>query len=143
MQPSPLLQEAADCFKEARGNVWEGMMKLHAIYAGNLWESKYDSFKEFVLDACDIKYAFAMRLVGNWNRYVVEGGIEPLQLKGIDADKLSIAARLPLTPAEQLKKAIGLSREQLQDEVNDPDDLCQHPSESRVTICGKCSKRVN
>ena len=138
-----ILDKAAGCFADARGNVFEGMKLLHEIYAGNLWESKYDSFKEFVLDACDIKYAFAMRLVGNWNRYVIEGGIEPLRLKGIDADKLSIAARLPLTPAEQLKKAVGLTRDELQAEVNDPDDLCQHPSDKRVTICGKCQRRVN
>lgn len=121
IEPS-ILDRAAAYFASARINVFEGMKMLHTIYSEEIWKERdYKNFREYVEKDCDIKYAFAMRLVGNWNRYIIEGGIEPLQLAGVDADKLAMAARLPLSPAKQLEKAISMRRDELSLELKDPD----------------------
>lgn len=139
-----ILKDAADCFKSARRNVYEGAKLLHRIYEENYWEGQYSSFGEYVETECQLSKGYASKLLQAWQYYVVDGGVSPRNLESVDAEKLYLALRLPDgTPEEKLVKAREWSRDDFRAELHSKDGVdCSHPEEKQVTICGICQKRV-
>lgn len=146
LQPHPtvILTEAAECFRNARKNVYDGAAKLYQIHEGNLWEEGYSSFSEYVEQECQITKSYASKLLQAWRYYVIEGGLKQKDLVGIDADKLYLATKLPTGSVEQrLVKAREWNRDDLRAELSTVDGVeCAHPTDKHVIICGICGKRV-
>lgn len=139
-----VLAEAADHFRNARINIYEGAKLLYQIDTENLWEGSYSSFTEYVEQECQLSRGYASKLLSAWNFYVIEGGVSQRNLEGVDVEKLYLAIKLPEGTAEdRLVKAREWNRQDFKDELSTRDGVeCQHPEENHVTICGICSRRV-
>lgn len=138
---NPILQETADQFKAVRGTLMIAAANLHRISANKLYVGQYASFGAYCEEACQISQSFAAKLVQVHEHYAIQGKITPSRLRGIDAEKLYLAKRLPMTPEEQLERAAFWSRSELKAELaSKGGEECTHPSS--IEICSTCHKRI-
>lgn len=107
------LEDAVDCFNTARYNLFEGAVHLHTISKQELWKDHASSFGEWVEENCKISQSMASKLISVVQHYEIEGGLSHEKLVGIDAEKLYLAAKLPLPTEEQLEHARTLTRAEL------------------------------
>ncbi len=123
------LEECAQSFKNARGSIYEGAMKLYAISEQEAWVGQFSSFSEYVELECQISKSYASKLLKSWRFYVVEGGVSQDKLVGTDPEKLYLALQLPSgTPEERLEQAQHLSRNDIKQAVFDKGGApCEHP----------------
>lgn len=139
-----VLTDAAECFQNARRSIYEGAALLYRIREENLYEGQFSSFGEYVEQECQLSKGYASKLLQAWEYYVIEGGVSPRNLQGVDAEKLYLAIKLPTgTPEQRFIKAHEWSRQDFRDELSTKDGLdCAHPEDKRVILCGVCLKRV-
>lgn len=137
-----ILKEAANCFKASRVSAIIGAGYLHRISAERLYEGQYASFGEFCEEACQISPSFAAKLIQIHEHYAIQGKITPSRLRGIDAEKLYLATRLPMKPEEQLMRADTWSRSEIKAELASKGGAdCTH--EKTITLCVTCHARVH
>lgn len=134
-----ILDEAAEYFKVARSNLVYGAALLFKIREEELWKDKFESFNEYLQDI-QVSQGMASKLIQTYQYYVLDNGLSQAKLAGIDHEKLYMALRLPGTAEKKFISARTLSRSELRQETNDPDDECQHPQ--TFTICASCHKRL-
>jgi hypothetical protein len=137
------LQQAAECFMHARGNLMEGAAYLIEIKDKKLWQGAYSSFKEYLEQACQISPGMASKLIKVYQHYVLEGGFSQRNLQGVDNEKLYMLVEAPMTVETKFTKAQNLSRAELRQELaehNHP--TCTHPQTYSVLICEDCQKRL-
>lgn len=139
-----VLRDAAQCFQNARRSVYEGAELLYRIREESLFIGQFSSFKEYVEQECQLSAGYASKLLTAWEYYVVNGGVSPRNLVGVDAEKLYLATKLPTGSVQQrFVKACEWSRSDFRDELASSEGVdCAHPEDKRVIICGQCSKRV-
>lgn len=139
-----ILRECSEAFKAARRSVYEGAALLYQIDQTNAWEGHFGSFSEYVEQECQLSKGYASKLLQSWEYYVVNGGVSPRNLVGVDAEKLYLATKLPKgTPEQRFVKAMEWSRADLRDELaSDEAGDCQHPDEKRIVLCTVCGKRL-
>lgn len=137
-----ILTATAECFTNARRNVYEGAKLLYQINEEKLWESEYDSFNAFLEQDCQISAGYASKLIQSWKFYVVEGGLSQAKLSHVDAEKLYLALKLPTgSPEKRLTQALTLSRQELRAELAEDENGNEHTCEP-LTICKICNKRL-
>jgi hypothetical protein len=137
-----LLKEAAQCFHDARRNVYDGARLLYRIYEEKLWEGQYSSFSEYTETECQLSKGYASKLLQSWQYFVVDGGFSAKQLHNIDAEKLYMALKLPDgTPEQRLVKAREWSRDDFRAELSSKEGV-DCPCDVTIRICTKCGKRV-
>jgi len=133
-----LLEQTRASFANVRSSIVEAMQHLWKVKETEAWKESYESFGEYVEQDLGISQGFASKL-GTINKtYLVEGGLSPEKLEGIDHDKLYAAARLSGSVEEKLAKALTLSRRDLKDELNDEEP---QPHE-HVPACAVCHIRL-
>lgn len=139
-----LLKDAAQCFKEARKNIYEGAALLYQIDESKAWEEHYSSLSEYVEQECQISRGFASKLLTLWRFYVIERGVAQKNLHGIDYEKLYMAIKLPQAsgPSENLLTiAREWNREDIRAELSTTDGKeCEHGK--TIRLCTNCGKRV-
>ena len=134
-----ILEETAQYFSTARVNLIAGAANLHKIREEELWKSEYESFSEYLEDI-QVSQGMASKLISTYQFYVLENNITQAKLVGIDHEKLYLALKLPGTAEKKLTSAMTLSRQELRQEVADPNDECPH--DETIKICASCHKRV-
>lgn len=139
-----ILHDCSEAFKAARRSVYEGAALLYQIQQENAWEGHFSGFSEYVEQECQLSKGYASKLLQAWEFYVIEGGVSPRNLVGVDAEKLYLATKLPSGSVQQrFVKACEWSRSDFRDELASSEGVdCGHPDEKRVIICGQCSRRV-
>lgn len=90
-----------------------------------------------VLEDLDLSQGFASKLVLSYTHYVIEGGLEPERLAGVDVEKLYLSAKTGGNVEEQLARAQTLTRGELKLERDENHD---HEHEW-IEICKHCSIR--
>lgn len=135
-----LLTLTKTAFAKARGSVVEAMQYLWLVKEEEAWKEVSPTWSDYVSSELDISQGFASRLLGNNQHYLIEGGMTPEDLVGIDHEKLSMARNLPGTPEEQVAKARTLTRRELKEEKNDA-EATPHEHEP-ISICKVCSLRL-
>lgn len=94
--------------------------RLYTIQNEKLWQSRYDSFNEFLEDA-HITPGEASKLIKIFRTFVIENGVDHSKLSGIGYSKLYEV--IPLVEKEgaemAVTKASTLMRSEIQDEVRD------------------------
>lgn len=114
-----LLDKTRKSFATVRSSIVEAMQFLWQVKETEAWKESYESFGEYVEQDLGISQGFASKL-GTINKtYLLEGGLSPEKLEGIDHDKLYAASRLEGTVEEKLAKAMTLSRSELKAEKSD------------------------
>lgn len=139
-----ILKEAANCFSQARKNVYQGAEFLYQIQKHAMWEGSYSSFNEYVETECQLSKSYASKLIQVWTFYVIEGGLPQKDLLEIDAEKLYLSTKLPRGSVEQrLVRAREWSRDDMRAELaSDEHGDCRHPKDKRVVLCGVCGRRL-
>lgn len=137
-----ILTKAAQCFTTARKNLLVGASMLHEISTKQLWEGTYSSFNEYVESECQIKPSFASKLITVYQYWVIDNGVSPLNLQGIDTERLYLARKLNGTAEEILLKATTLNRQDLKEELREEkfgEHTCTLGEErwGKCTICDK------
>lgn len=94
---------------------------------------------DFLRDQFDIGESFASKLMSIHRVLVVEGGISPAKLEGIDGEKLYLSLKLAGSAEEKVAKAQTLTRRDLREER--VDDGHVHSGET-VVIHKCCGMRV-
>lgn len=133
------LEKTIALFRQIRSGIVEAMQNLYAIHESGEWESKFSSWGEFVEseDGLAISQGFASKLLTVNKHYLIEGGMTPDSIQGIDYEKLYIASKLPGEPAKQAEMARSLTRLELKETKND--DAPHEPT--WVEFCSVCSIR--
>ena len=139
IQKVELLDEAKELFAGARKSLLQGAKLLYEISTEEHWKARHESFAEFVENECMISQSMASKLVGIYTHYCVEGGISHAKLLGTDVEKLYLAAKLPGEADKQLAQATTLTRSELKQERDNPNDDCYHTA---ISVCSKCWKRL-
>lgn len=133
-----LLEQTREAFANVRSSVVVAMQKLAIVKEQAAWIDVADTWGQYVESELGISQGFASKLLSVNQHYLVEGGVSPEKLEGIDYEKLNAARLLPGTLDEQLAKARTLTRRELKEERND-----EQPHEHLpITICKTCSLRL-
>jgi hypothetical protein len=130
-----LIEETRSLLNAARGSsikIGENLYTLkQSLEAGTDWG-------DLLRDEFDISDSFASKLISIHRVFVVEGGLSPAKLEGIDGEKLYLALKLDGTAEENVAKALKLTRRELREERADDDG---HIHEA-VEICKTCGIRM-
>lgn len=132
-----LLQETKQAFANVRGSIVVAMQRLYQVKQEEVWRQVADNWGEYVESELGISQGFASKLLSINNHYILEGGIEPDFLSGIDYEKLNMARTLPGSPEEQVEKARVLTRSELKLERNDAEPVPHTPE--WVEFCKVCN----
>lgn len=133
-----LLEEAKLKFSRFRESVVDAMAVLYDVQLGKEWEAVASSFGEYVESELQISQSFASKLLTTYKHYCIDANLSQDKIKGIDYEKLYLAAKTEGTPEEQLAKARVLTRRELKEERNDEEPHEHIP----VNICKVCSVRL-
>lgn len=131
-----LLEETKQLFENVRKSIVHAMQALHKVNEERAWEGQYSSFGEFVEDGLKISQGFASKLLSVNRHYLLNGGLSPEKLVGIDYEKLYLASKLPGTPDEQVAIASTLSRREIKETQNEEQPHDHEP------ICRICKIRL-
>lgn len=136
-----LLQEAKNAFTMMKGCTHLAMQKLYKIKEENVWQEVSKTWGEYVESELGISQSFASRLLTVHRVFLTEGGLQPLQLQGIDVDKLYLAKDLEGTAEEKVAKAKTLTRLDLKQSkgIDDPNHV--HVPKT-ITICDSCGMKL-
>ena len=111
---------------------------VYSVYKNELWAGRFSSFGEYVEseDGLGMSQGYASKLRQVEERFVIEGGLSPEKLEGIDYERLYAASKLPGTPEEQLEMARTLTRREIRETKNEIE-----PHEHSA-ICGICRMKL-
>lgn len=133
-----LLETTKEAFANVRSSMVVAMQKLHQVREQGLWTQVASNWGEYVEAELGISQSFASKLLTVNKHYILEGGISPEKLAGIDYEKLYLARELTGTIEENVEKARTLSRLDLKQDKND-----DTPHEHQIIqICKICNLRV-
>jgi hypothetical protein len=134
-----ILDDTARCFSSARQSLITGAAGLYKIKEESLWQERYGSYAEYLEDI-QVSQGMASKLVSTYQFYVLDNGLSQAKLENIDHEKLYLALKLPGTAEKKLASAQTLSRQELRQEVKDPNEECLHDNQG--TICFDCHKKL-
>lgn len=133
-----LLTDTKEAFANVRSSVVVAMQKLYQVREELAWREKAETWGEYVESELSISQSFASKLLTVNQHYLVEAGISPDKLAGIDYECLYLAASTEGSYEEQIAKAANLTRRELREERNE-----EQPHEHLpITICKTCSLRL-
>lgn len=134
-----LLQETKEAFANVRGSVVVAMQRLYKVHESDAWQGVCSSWSEYVESELGISQSFASKLLSVNNHYLVQGGLDPEIIAGIDYEKLNMVRSLPGTLDEHLSMARTLSRKEIRDSFGES-IKCEHPK--TYVICADCGTRI-
>ena len=118
MNKTEYLRETIDLTKAIETRFLELGKRLYKIREEKLWLDSYNNYTEF-LDTARINPAMASMLVSVYKGYVIEGGKDEEELRGIGYSNLYES--LPLIESDGVNKALNkaktLPRSDIKDEV--------------------------
>lgn len=129
-----LVENTKQLLNAVRGSLIRVAQNLYTIKEG--LEPGTD-FGKFVEEEFGISQSFASKLLTVNRVYILEGGMHPEALEGIDYERLYLAKDLEGSPEEKVSKARVLTRRELREEKHEEDG---HAHEW-IEICKKCSIR--
>ena len=91
-------------------------------------------FGKYCEEEFDLSQGFVSKLVGEYDHYIIQGGLPLSRIEGIDHEKLYLAAKTEGTVEEQLARAQTLSRSELKIEKGEKD---KHAADYG-TFCKNC-----
>lgn len=130
-----LLKLTKAAFIKARKSMVEAMQFLYAVHEEGAWKEVAETWGDYLTQELDVQQSQASLLLGINRHFLVEGGMEPADIEGIDIQKLHAARSLPGTVEEQVAKAATLSRAELRAERQDAEPHPFDPKEI-CKICG-------
>lgn len=109
---------------------------VYSVYKNELWKERFSSFGEYVESAegLGMSQGYASKLKQVEEHYVIEGGLSPEKLEGIDYERLYAASKLPGTPEEHAAIAKTLTRREIRETQNEAEETPHEHS----PICGIC-----
>lgn len=132
------LERTKKLFENVRASIVQAMQALYTVRESGEWQQVADSWNEYLERELNIAPGYASRLLSNNQTYLIEGGISPEKLEGIDHEKLYMARKLPGSLEERIEKARSLSRRELREEKNDEEQHEHLP----ISICKVCNIRL-
>lgn len=133
-----LLQETKEIFSTLRSGIVVAMQKLYEVNRSEAWKEVSENWGDYVEGELGISHGFASKLLTTNRVYLVEGGLAPEKLEGIDYEKLYMARELPGSLEEKLEKARTLTRRELKEEKLDEEPHEHQP----ISICKVCQLRL-
>ena len=133
-----ILDRAITFFETARFNLLAGAADLWKIRKEELWRGNYESFNDYLREV-KISAGTASKLVSVYEHFCVGGRFSQAKLSGTDYENLYMAIRYPGDYDKQLSAAQTLSRQELRQELKNPNDDCEHEA---IQICRKCNMRI-
>lgn len=129
-----LLARCSEAFKRLRTSVWEAAGLLYQVREENAAGADLRAFSRYVEQDLGVSRGFASKLLKAYEHFVIEGGVSLAKLQGLDHEKAYLATRLGGSVADQLSKALTLSRNELREEQAEDE-----PHDHRwVTVCSIC-----
>lgn len=135
-----LLQETKQAFSMVKGSTLVAMQKLAEVKEKGAWESVSPNWGEYVEAELGISQSFASKLLTVHKAYLSDGGLQPLQLHGVDYERLYLARELPGTPEQRVAMAKTLSRRELKETKVENSDHEHTPK--TITVCDTCGMRL-
>lgn len=129
-----LLLDTKDSFRDVREKIVHAMQNLFKVHESKIWESVASSWGEYVESELGISQGFASKLLSVNRHYLIEAGLYPEKLEGIDYEKLYLAAKTEGSVEEQLARAKTLTRAELKQEKNEKDPH----TPNFVELCTEC-----
>jgi len=111
---------------------------VYRVFAENLWEGHFSSFGEYVESPSGLgkSQGYASRLKSVEEYYIIESGMSPEDISGLDQDKLYELRKFEATPQEKVCMARTLTRQEIKEMRNDK-EITPHAF-ARVCYCSVC-----
>lgn len=132
-----LLDNTIAIFEAVRASMVQAMVNLHEIKENELWRERFTSFGEFVEspEGLGISQGFASKLLTVHKTYLLEGGIAPEKLEGVDYERLYLARNIEGDAELKLESAKTLNRAEIKQNVSEA-----QPHEAEwVEYCKVCN----
>jgi hypothetical protein len=134
-----LLDQTKAAFAQFRSSVVQAMQYLYQVRESGDWMQVSPTWTDYVKNELEISQGFASKLLSVNKHYLIEGGLSPENIQGIDYERLYIAQQTAGTPEEHVAKAKTLSRRELREEKVDDGHI---HGEEIVRIYKCCGMRV-
>lgn len=134
-----LLVLTKKAFETVKSSVIRAMQYLYVVKEEEAWKEVSGSFGEYVQSELGISQGFASKLLSVNQHYLIESGLSPENIQGIDYEALYLAQKTEGTPEEQVEKARTLTRRELKEERVDGGHV---HGEETVEIYKCCGMRV-
>lgn len=108
-----LIDQTKKLLTAVRGSLIRVAQNLYRIKEEKAYGEKFGAFCESELG---ISEGFASKLLSVHKTYILEGGLPPERLEGLDYEKAYLASKLEGTVEERLAKAETLTRAELREE---------------------------
>lgn len=129
-----LITQTKNLLSAVRGSLIRVAQNLYRIKEEKAYGEHFGKFCE---DELGVSESFASKLLTVNRVYLVDGGLSPEQVEGIDPEKLYLATKLEGTAEEKLAKAETLTRKEIKLERNE-----EEPHEHEwIELCKHCSIR--
>jgi len=137
------LRDTIDLVSQIETRHLELASRLYKIQDERLWEGEFDTFQDF-LQLAKISTAKASMLTNVHKHFAIDGNIPQDKLAGIPYSSLYEA--IPLLETRKHSDVVEVARMLTRDEIKaETRELkhgeCEHPE--KITICGKCKKRIS
>ena len=133
-----LIEQTKQLLNAVRGSlikVAQNLYEIKSYLPGDV------NFGKFVEEEFGVSQSFASKLLTVNKVYILEGGVQPEALEGIDYERLYLAKDLDGSPEEKIAKARVLSRRELREEKADNPDHVHSPK--TIVICESCGMRIH
>lgn len=121
---TPSLTDVVEQTRNLLGAVRQSLIKV----ASNLYYLRENDNRPWaeVCEDLDISQGFSSKLLTIHKHFILEGGMDPTSLEGVDYEKLYLASKTEGSPEEQLARAQTLTRGELkleksENELHTPD----------------------
>lgn len=136
-----LLEKTEQLFHSARVSLIEAAAALYQVQQTEAWKEQNETWGDYV-NTLGLSSTKASKLTSTFEHFVIKGGVSHAKVASIELDRLYLSKNLQGTPAEQIEKALTLTRGELREqrvyEETGAEHLCVP-----VTICTICNKRLS
>lgn len=127
-------------FRETRKSLMIAAKLLWQVREEGAFNGKWDNFSDYLEQGCGISRGYGSKLLASYEHYILNGGLSEDKVAKVDVDKLYNALSLKGTPAEQLSKALTLTRRDIKELRADEDGhVCEGVT---LVLCKTCNKRM-
>jgi predicted nucleotidyltransferase len=129
-----LLTQTKQAFADVKSSVVVAMQKLYEVQQSEVYLEVADSWNEYVQSELGISQGFASKLLTVNRHYLIEGGMAPEDIAGVDYEKLYLARDLEVPMLEKLESARHLTRRELREASSEQ----VHEHSGETTLIHRC-----
>lgn len=141
IEPMNLLEKTEQLFHSARVFLIEAAAALYQVQQTEAWKEVHPTWGDYV-NTLGLSPTKASKLTSTFEHFVIKGGVSHAKVASMELDRLYLSKGLQGTPAEQVEKALLLTRGELREQKFFEEHGQEHEHDP-ITVCRICDKRLS